>query len=254
MTSLNVNTGNRQIANPQFRGNQNVSKPDETEKKKSLSKGAKWAGLALTALAIGGIYIATRGKSKLKIDPTPTSSTSIVQNNPVQQIKEMFISEFKRGKDAKTEGINRLINGKAILADGTNYTGKITAKCKDDSTVVMEYADGVLQKSTRSKFGGVKVQKLYEYDEKGVLRCVDELVGNGVFPSLRRIYTSKEVEGLNVIYTNNNKNKIVQDVMTGKILRNKGKDYFYNRDGSLKCTKDAKTFELPKREDHFPRL
>ena len=69
MTGLNINTSNEQIANPQFRSGKNVSKPVETEDRKSLSKSAKLAiSTTLAALAATGIYIATtKGKSKQRI-------------------------------------------------------------------------------------------------------------------------------------------------------------------------------------------
>ena len=110
--------------------------------KEGLSTGAKWAiGLGLTALASYGIYYAlTKGRVKA---PKPTPKPE----NPIPEIKEMAIDAFKRD--------GRFENGKAILKDKNSayiidYTGNITSTGKDGSKVVMEYVDGILQKSTKT--------------------------------------------------------------------------------------------------------
>ena len=152
---------NRPIANPQFRASQNVTKPFEVEEKQGMSTTAKWAiGLGLTALASYGIYYAlTKGRVKA---PKPTPKPE----NPIPEIKEMAIDAFKRDNDAKKEGVNRLVNGRAILADGTKYTGNITSAGEDGSKIVMEYVDGVLQKSTKTAKDGTKVfEKTYTYSK-----------------------------------------------------------------------------------------
>lgn len=150
---------NRPIVCPQFRASQNASKPVEAEEKQGMSTTAKWAiGLGLTALASYGIYVITKGRAK-GVTPKP--------KNPIPEIKEMAIDAFKRGKDATKEGVNRLVNGRAILADGTKYTGSITSTAKDGSKVVMEYVDGVLQKSTKIAKDGTKIlKKIYELNNK----------------------------------------------------------------------------------------
>ena len=144
---------NRPIVSPQFRASQNVSKPVEAEEKQGLSTTAKWAiGLGLTALASYGIYAFTKGCVK-GAKPTPNPE------NPIPEIKEMAIEAFK-----KTGKFNQ---GKAILADGTKYTGNITSTGEDGSKVIMEYVDGVLQKSTKTAKDGTKVfEKIYEVNKK----------------------------------------------------------------------------------------
>ena len=149
---------NRPIVSSQFRASQNVSKPAKAEEKQGMSTTAKCAiGIGLTALASYGIYAFTKGRVKA---PKPTPNPE----NPIPEIKEMAIDAFKRGKDATKEGVNRLVKGKAILADGTMYTGSITSTGKDGSKVVMEYVDGVLQKSTKTAKDGTKIfDKTYSY-------------------------------------------------------------------------------------------
>ena len=159
---------NRSIVSPQFRANENASKPVEAEEKQGMSTTAKWAiGLGLTALASYGVYYAlTKGRVKA---PKPTPNPE----NPIPEIKEMAIDAFKRGKDANTTGVNRLVKGKAILADGTMYTGSITSTGKDGSKVVMEYVDGVLQKSTKTAKDGTKdFNKAYTWAEDGLIKEV----------------------------------------------------------------------------------
>jgi hypothetical protein len=143
---------NRSIVSPQFRATQNVSKPVEAEEKQGMSTTAKWTiGLGLTALASYGIYALTKGRAK-GVTPKP--------ENPIPEIKEMAVNAFK-------EAGNKFEKGKAILADGTKYTGNITSSGKDGSKVVMEYVDGILQKSTRTAKDGAKVfEKIYVVNNK----------------------------------------------------------------------------------------
>lgn len=165
MTDLRINNFNKAIASPQFRANENVTKPTELDEKKGLSKGAKWAiGTGLAILGTYGIYLATKGKVKPKANPKPTPATT-GQNNPIQEIKEFALDVFKK------EG--KFNQGKAILADGTKYTGNIISECKDGSKVVMEYVDGVLQKSTKTAKDGTKIfDKAYTWAEDGLIKEV----------------------------------------------------------------------------------
>lgn len=150
------------IATPQFRSSDTTPiTPALQKENKGLSTGAKVAiGTGLVALASYGIYVATRGKVKPKTIPPVTT------NNPVQEIKELAVSAFK-------EAGNKFKNGKAIMADGTNYTGKIVSESKDGSKVVMEYLDGVLQKSTKTKGADTIFEKTYKYsDELGLEQVI----------------------------------------------------------------------------------
>ena len=172
MTDLRINNFNKTITSPQFRANENVTKPIELDEKKGLSSGAKWAiGTGLAILGTYGIYLATRGKVKPKANPKPTPTPPTTgQNNPVQEIKNFALDVFK--KEGKFD------KGRAILSDGTKYTGNITAECKTDgSKVVMEYVDGVLQKSTKTAKDGTKVfDKTYTYADDGLIK---EIKKNG---------------------------------------------------------------------------
>ena len=139
---------NRPIVSPQFRASQNASKPVEAEEKQGLSTTAKWAiGLGLTALASYGIYAFTKGRVKA---PKPTPNPE----NPIPEIKEMAIDAFKKdGRFEKGKAILKAKNGSYTIG----YTGNITSTGKDGSKVVMEYVDGVLQKSTKTAKDGTKI-------------------------------------------------------------------------------------------------
>lgn len=153
---------NMPIATPQFRSSNTTPITSVPQKEnKGLSTGAKVAiGTGLVALASYGIYVATRGKVKPKTTPPVTT------NNPVQEIKELAVSAFK-------EAGNKFVKGKAVMADGTNYTGKIVSEGKDGSKVVMEYLDGVLQKSTKTKGAETIFEKTYKYsDELGLEQVI----------------------------------------------------------------------------------
>lgn len=88
---------NRQIVSPQFRGRQNVSKP-EIKKNEGLTTGAKWAiGLGLTALTSYAIYGITKGRVKPKNNPTPTNPATATT---IRNLEEMYV-RIKNSYDIK---------------------------------------------------------------------------------------------------------------------------------------------------------
>ena len=64
-----------------------------------------------------------------------------------------------KGKGTKLSSI-KFDKGMAFLQNGDKFTGKIKDKLSNGDKIVMEYVDGVLQKSTRS--GQVNFEKVYE--------------------------------------------------------------------------------------------
>lgn len=74
------------------------------------------------------------------------------------------ILAVKSGKSVKLENI-KFDKGIASLQDGTKFTGKVKDSLKNGDKIVMEYADGVLQKSTRS--GAKNIEKVYEVAQNG---------------------------------------------------------------------------------------
>ena len=165
MAEINVKFNN-QITSPQFRAGQNMSKPAETENKKGLSTGAKWAiGTGLTALAAYGIYAITKGKAKPKNKPITPPTTPQITDKPAAEIKELNINEFKK--------LGKFDKGNAFLEGDKKYTGNIISESKDGSKVVMEYVDGVLQKSTKTSKDGTKIfGKAYTWAEDGLIKEV----------------------------------------------------------------------------------
>ena len=77
-----------------------------------------------------------------------------------------------KGKGTKLSNIT-FNKGIAFSQNGDKFTGKIKDKLSNGDKIVMEYADGVLQKSTRS--GQVNFEKVYETvnNEKIVKKTVD---------------------------------------------------------------------------------
>ena len=158
---------NRPIVSPQFRASQNVSKPAKAEEKQGMSTTAKWAtGLGLIALASYGIYAFTKGRVK-GVTPKPENPNP---ENPIPEIKEMAIDAFKKdGRFEKGKAILKAKNGSYTIG----YTGNITSTGKDGSKVVMEYVDGVLQKSTKTAKDGTKIfDKAYTWAEDGLIKEV----------------------------------------------------------------------------------
>src|SRR5574344_197665 len=124
----------------------------EKEDKKGLSTGA-WIGLgALATAAIAGIAIAaTHGRGAKAIASETKAAGGSEQ---VMHESDEIIMDMTKQKAVKFN------HGKALLEDGTGYTGEIN-KTKDGKNIVIEYKDGILQKA--SKFDGKNLLYTYTY-------------------------------------------------------------------------------------------
>lgn len=118
-------------------------------------------------------------KVNLEQQPDTFESSSKTENDKTKKHKALkYISigiavltavagtilAVKSGKSVKLDSI-KFDKGIASLKDGTKFTGKIKDKLKNGDKIVMEYADGVLQKSTRS--GAKNIEKVYEVAQNG---------------------------------------------------------------------------------------
>lgn len=113
---------------------------------------------ALTALAAGGIYLASRGRKVRNLTNAENKAAGSLADNKSNietQVKEIGIDVFKK------QG-NKFIKVKAKLANGENYTGQLTHKAKDGRNITLEYKDGILQKVSDAEH-----IKEYHYDEDG---------------------------------------------------------------------------------------
>lgn len=180
------------------------------------TKTAVVAGAGLAALAAVGIYIATRGRGGVKsVNKQNTETTN--------QIKEMTVELFKK------EG-NKFLKGRAIMADGSNYSGKMTSVLQDGKKIVCEYENGFLKNSTKSDCEKVLFNKEYKYNNKGNLIEVTE---NSDKP--KKLFSAE--------YDNKGKTVIGQKVSyridpSGKlkilnIEGNGSKEFRYTSDGKL---------------------
>ena len=120
-------------------------------KNKPVSKtviGASLVGLA--ALASVGVYLATKGKAKVKPNK-PNLDINTIPN----------INEFKKN--------GQFVKGEALLSDGTKYTGSVKHVKSDGTEVLMDYKNGKLIKS---KIGNNHTKE-YKYHDDGKLHIVD---------------------------------------------------------------------------------
>ena len=117
------------------------------------TKTAVIAGAGLAALAAVGIYLATRGRGGVKSGNKANTETT-------NQIKEITVELFKK------EG-NKFLKGRAIMADGSNYSGKMTSVLQDGKKIVCEYENGFLKNSTKFDCEKVLFNKEYKYNDKG---------------------------------------------------------------------------------------
>lgn len=210
---------NMPMATPQFRSS-NTNPINSTNKEnKGLSTGVKVAiGTGLVALASYGIYVATRGKVKPKTTPPVTTNKSV--------IKDMAVDAFKQTG-------NKFERGKAKLANGEAYTGKLTQTLEDGKVLVREYDKGVLQKASKLDGENLVSSKSYFYDEKGMLTKITDDKNKDLYEA---------IIDKNVKIVTTQKSAIVTNIENGRLKRlqieGKGdKWFYYDKDGKLKFVK-----------------
>ena len=101
---------------------------------------------SLAALAIGGIYLATRGK---RVTQSVTSA---------ENLKDTTIDAFKKAG-------NRFEKGRATLSNGQRFVGKLTQTTKDGSTLIFEYDTFGDHIVTKIKDGKIISKKSYTYQD-----------------------------------------------------------------------------------------
>ncbi|MEE3348739.1 MAG: hypothetical protein VZR09_01735 [Candidatus Gastranaerophilaceae bacterium] len=214
--------------------NENQDKNSQPEVKDAkISKSAKYM-IGATALA-ATIALGVIGHKNNWWRNAEKESKNLVDD--VQEtLTEMTAEAFEKAG-------NKIEKGIAKLSDGTLYSGKITTNTNSGNGMVLEYKNGKL--NSAKKLDGEKViyTKSYTYDDDGVLTDVWKSYFDAAQNASNntRIYMHNPcyIRDKGLIIKNISGNQFIQDAKTGKILRNRGKDYFYNPDGSLNCTKDA---------------
>ena len=130
------------------------------EKTKSFpTKTAVIVGTGLTALAAVGIYLATKGKGAKATQKAVTETVHNTQET-ANTVKEMTVDAFKQAG-------NKFNKGKAVTNTGEAFTGNITHQTKDGKKIVMEYENGLLNKSTKYDGENALSQKRYYIYEDG---------------------------------------------------------------------------------------
>ena len=116
-----------------------------------------------------------------------------------------------KGKGTKLSDI-AYDKGVAFSQNGEKFTGKIKDKLANGDKIVMEYVDGVLQKSTRS--GQVNFEKMYETvnGEKIVKKTVDDVVTETNLTKVQQEVKSAQDKLKNIINQENPKNVAEQPV------------------------------------------
>lgn len=178
-------------------------------------------GTSLAALAAAGIYIATKGKKGL---PKNISS----------------LSEFKNQ--------GQLINGEAVLNNGTKYTGELKHSTKSGKEVVLKYENGKLVESnisnTSHTFKGdttkkpVTIQKKYNYDQNGELQSVNTKIQPTNGDLAEHIDFAKNKYNDINIYTTTNGSAHTKKIFTNE--GGKGIDFIANEGKFIKYSKEGK--------------
>lgn len=160
-------------------------------------------------------------------ESTAVSGTNSGNNQSSSNIVENTIEKFReKGKFDK---------GKALLNDGSTYSGNIVVNRKDGSKILLEYKNGVIQKSTKSNGSAIDWQKTWEYLDNDSHKILDkdgeEIFRKTFFSDENMTQTisheRKEHKGCSMLYDNSNK----------RIAKKDGLDYIYTDGGVLKSLK-----------------
>ena len=201
------------------KNNITTAKTSFTSKSQNVEEKSNGTALllgSLAALAIGGgIYFATKGKKGEE-----------AVGKSAEQIKDMAVDAFKQAG-------NKFERGKAKLANGEAYTGKLTQTLEDGKILIREYNNGVLQKASKLDGENLVSSKSYFYDEKGMLTKITDDKNKDVYEAIVN-------EGAKIVTTQ--KSTIVTDIENGRLqkLQIKGKGakwFYYDKDGKLKFVK-----------------
>ncbi len=164
-----------------------TSSPNETKEANTQNK--TFLIGALSVLAVGGIYIATKGKGNKVV------KEAIADNKPVQELKKNLLALPEKTEqqswtiDAFKNAGNKLEKGKAFTAEGKNFTGELITD-KNGITTVIKYKDGLITESIQRKGDEVLFVKHYN----GNLNCLTNssvIVHRGNEPSK---YFSKDIK------------------------------------------------------------
>lgn len=140
--------------NANFKAQSSLHKNPQTDtvtlsnkKEKTINRNITLVSVAAVLLG-GALYCFTKGKIK------PKKST--IEETKANEIIKETIESFKtKGKFDK---------GKALLNNGTPFTGILTHTTKDGSQIVMKYQNGVLQSSKKIKDNKEVYSKSYITD------------------------------------------------------------------------------------------
>ena len=194
---------------------------DEKPKSSTLTKTTVAIGAGLTALAAIGIYFATRGRgikaTEKVVAETVKGATQTAQES-ANTIKKYSVEAFKKAG-------NKFNKGKALNADGTGFSGTISTQTKNGSSVFLEYEKGLLSKSTKIKDNDI-IEKTYKYNKDGSLSI--NIKSKDTYFHTINIDSNK-----GLLYQNRMDSFIVKDLKTGKVLKENGTLFVYDKNCNL---------------------
>lgn len=182
-------------------------------------------GLAALGV-IGAVVIAIKNKNSSKIKAEIKQEIKTETSN-VEELVKLTINKFK-------ECGNKFTKGKAIKQNGEMFTGSIIKQTKKGMEYTLEYKDGILQSSAKSKDGKNLFNKLYTYNDKNQLIEVKKTFEGNSEKLFEKIFT----EDGKLILKNNYGSVYIKDLKSNKLLMNKNNsgytNYYYGKDGKLK--------------------
>ena len=115
-------------------------------------------GAAILALS-GAVCMALRGKFPVfRTVGNNNKPQEVLNNETIEILKETFETFKLKGKFNK---------GRAILLNGTGFSGILTKETKDGGNVLLEFTNGILKKSIKMNGEEKVFEKLYKTNDKG---------------------------------------------------------------------------------------
>lgn len=131
--------------------------------------------------------------------------------------------------DFKKNG--KFVKGKALLNDGTAFSGKITNVKNDGTNIVMEYKDGIIQKSTKLNGENIVWQKNYKNFGNDFYRIFDK---NGDIKFYKQTFSPGKVKTVSMGNVS-----MEHDIVNRRITKKGNLNYIYDEKGVLQSLKDG---------------
>lgn len=268
VSELPLQNNNQKLGS--FQSNQAVtdafSKQENTEEKKGLSTGAKVAiGVGILATVAGGIYLVKSGKGEKVLDSIKkvfNKNKTNVQN----ETEKLVDNAAKTGEATITKAVKtftnnegkvienvKIKNGKAILEDGSAFSGVFKGTSKNGNTIETVYENGYKKSVTlnnvlRREYSAysdipmnkVKMTKLYNKKGELVKESASSYYENG---KIKQLFSNSN-GGINSKQFSKEGKIISRAEIGDSILKPKNVKMYYEDGKTLKAVAETKQGQM----------